>query len=86
MGRHDKLLYSIVPVLARPAVFSGSGSLTFGAIVHNGMPVFLVSRRNLPLRSHLDLDMVAAWSGIVVVVERNHAIFRFRAGKKFYQC
>ena len=36
------------------------------------MSVFLVSRRNLPLRSHLDLDMVAAWSNIVVVVERNH--------------
>jgi hypothetical protein len=85
MGRHDKLLYSIVPTLASPTIFSGSGSLTLGAIVHNGMPVFLVTRRNLPLRSHFELDMVAAWSHIVVVVERNHAIVHFRVGKKLCQ-
>ena len=47
--------------------------------------MLLVSRRNLPLWSYLDFDMVASWSGIVVVVERNHAIVHFRVGKKLCQ-
>ncbi|NDC24154.1 MAG: hypothetical protein EBZ49_08505 [Proteobacteria bacterium] len=34
--------------------------------------MLLVTRRNLPLWPDLEFDMVAAWSHIVVVVERNH--------------
>ena len=47
--------------------------------------MLLVARGYFPLLPDLELDMVAFGSHIVVVVERNHAIFRFRAGKKFYQ-
>ncbi len=84
MGRHNSILYSIVVVLTSPTLFSGSGSQTLGAIVHNCIPMLLVSRRQLPWSFDLEFDFVgvAAWSGIVVVVERNHAIVRFRVDRK----
>jgi hypothetical protein len=85
MGRYDKLLYSTVPILASLSVFSGSGSDSLGAIVHNGIPMLLVTRGHFPLLPDLELDMVALGSHIVVVVERNHAIVHFRVGKKLCQ-
>ena len=44
--------------------------------------MLLVARGYFPLLPDFELDMVALGPHIVVVVERNHAIVRFRVSKK----
>jgi len=62
--------------------------LTLGPVVHSGIPMFLVTRGSFPRLLDLDFDLVvlAAWSNIVVVVERNHTIVHFRVSRKPYLC
>jgi len=52
-----------------------SGTTTLGPVVHNRIPVFFVSRWELPTLLDLDLD-------IVVFAERSHTIVHYREGKK----
>jgi hypothetical protein len=60
--------------------------LTLGPIVHNRIPLLPVTRRQFPPLLGFDFDTVvlAARPHIVVVVEGNHTIVRFREGKKSY--
>ena len=75
-------------ILSSPTpVNSLAGTQPLWTIIHNGISVFFVTSSHLPRLFNLEFNIVAvlaAWSRIVVVVEGNHAIVRFRAGKKPY--
>jgi hypothetical protein len=64
-----------------------AGSLSLGSIVHKRIAVFAVTRSHFPrlLDFDFELAVLPARPHIVVVRERNHAMFHFRVNRKPYQ-
>ena len=73
-------------ILASPTLLGRTSTLTLGAIIEHGIPMLLMSLTHLPRHNFLDFNnvVVASWTHIVVVVERDHTIVHFRVSKKPY--
>lgn len=70
-------------VLFTPLVVNSlTSTLTLGATIEHGIPMFLVTLTHLPRHNGLHLDDVPARASIVVVVEGDHTIVHFRVDKK----